>query len=416
VIEYPLALLLACYLRPPLTMGSKPLIGGDSMPDRPTALGQSLDVLAAVAVGGLTYLSLRYGFSGKLRQFQILIPVIVCLLTMGRPLRFGLSLSALMLVAAIHDRSQQRLAYESRSFYGFLRVREEEDSEGDRYYALIHGGINHGWQSLDPERRRELLTYFHPKSGISQLFGTLSWPDARLPASLVGLGATPFGPLVGIHSEPPYAVVGLGIGTLAAHARPYQHVTFYEIDPAVIHLSKPPPGSQMYFTYIHDAEVRGADVEIIPGDGRLSLRSAPERYYHVLVLDAFSSDAIPVHLLTAQAIDLYLKKLADGGVLIFNTTNRYVDIRPVLADLARSRDLVCLAFGDWGDKENPTSFGSDWVVMQRRLPASGPTGSTFNGGLRLDRRDNFPHWDVPEGLGGRIWTDDYSNLLRVLHW
>src|SRR6202035_4769924 len=116
---------------------------------------------------------------------------------------------------------------------------------------------------------------FHATGGIGQVFEKFSWPDARLPASLVGLGAVPGGILAGMFSEPPYAVIGLGTGIVAAHAKPWQHVVFYEIDPLVKRLSVPPEGKKPYFYYVHDAMARGANMEIILGDGRLTLQRDP---------------------------------------------------------------------------------------------------------------------------------------------
>src|SRR5207302_1637887 len=124
-------------------------------------------------------------------------------------------------------------------------------------------------------RRRETITYFHPTGGVGQLFQKFSWPDARLPASLVGLGMDSWGALVGMQSEPAYAVVGLGTGILAAHAKPWQHVVFYEIDPLVKRLSLPPPGQPAYFFYLEDALDRGANLEVVLGDGRLMLQRDP---------------------------------------------------------------------------------------------------------------------------------------------
>jgi hypothetical protein len=340
--------------------------------------------------------------------------------------------------------------FQGRGFFGLVKVREETATrkENDvnvtlRYNVLIHGGIDHGRQHLDPARKRLPISYFHPTGGIGQIFEQLDWPDARLPVSLVGQGCAPgllpAGLLCDLHSEPPFAVIGLGTGTLAGRAKPCQTMHIYEIDPLVRRLSLPGDGTQPLFTYVQDAIDREADLSIIMGDGRLRLREAPAKYYHVIVLDAFSSDAIPIHLLTADAIGEYLAKLADGGVLVFNTTNRYVDLHGVLANIAQHLDLECLTYGDLASYANrpiPDKFSADWVVMRRRH-----TPGTWSGGpplaerlapdrlksqLRphylalnrpelLDRADLF-EWRVPPIDPGPVWTDSYSNLLRVIYW
>ncbi len=418
IVEYPLAVLLAFLLRPWL-VGETPLFPGDSHGSRIMQLGKALDLVMPVAIGLFSFVVLivfRDPQEGvRLRLFLIIVAVFCCLALALRPLRGTLAFAAFMLAAFVFSRSAERLIHVERGFFGFLSIQEDGG-----FRTLFHGRINHGMQHLTPRLRRNLITYFFPTSGIGQAFQSLKWPDERLPASLVALGATPWGQVVGLHSEPPYAVVGLGIGTLAGHARPLQHLTFYEIDPAVVRLSLPEDG-EAYFTYIQDAVDRGARVDMSLGDGRLQLRHKPdstvdmyladgkhprkertprEKYYHVLVLDAFSSDAIPVHLLTLEAVDLYLSKLADGGVLIFNTTNRFVDLRPVLADIAAARGLACLHYGDHTRGDIPDRYSSDWVILQRdpakwqRDPATGQPRNnnavafspSYNGGAPLPQR------------------------------
>jgi hypothetical protein len=455
VIEYPLAMVLACLLRPYL-LTKMVLIPGDTDSEGPTMWGLFLDFFIPFLIAAWTLIIVKYS-SGRIEIYAKALMAVTMLAMSSRPIRFGLALGMFMLVIALQDRQSTSHVFEDRSFFGFVRVRKDMGEDSTYYNTLIHGGINHGQQSLDPARRRDSITYFHPTGGIGQIFqewhdyrvpvglvgmasmgrGALpllipafdppyskfDWPDARIYASLVGLGASPLDPwgtLVDLHSEPPYAVVGLGIGTLASHAKPLQHVTFYEIDPIIKRLSLPPQGEAPIFYYLQDAADRGSHVEVILGDGRLSLQHAPEHYYHILVLDAFSSDAIPVHLLTKEAVQLYLTRLAEGGVLIFNTTNRYVDITGVLADIAKDLDLNCYAYGDYGDASMPTKFGSDWVVMQRKN--LGTRGKAFNGGPPMEERvpihsmSGRPPWYEPDPLGGLVWTDRYSNLLRVLRW
>src|SRR5262249_31990557 len=156
---------------------------------------------------------------------------------------------------------------------------------------------------LDPGRRREAGSYFHRTGPVGQLF------DA--------LGETGAPRHVG--------VTGLGIGTLVSYGRSGQAWTFYEIDPAVVRVAE----DDRYFTYLSDARAAGIEVRIVPGDARLQMVGAPEKAYDLLFLDAFSSDSVPVHLLTVEALELYLSKLADGGVLALNISNRYLDLEPV---------------------------------------------------------------------------------------
>lgn len=475
VVEYPLALVLACLLRPRMLTGTV-LVPGDTTDRETTTLGQMLDFAYPVAIGaataGLMYMMREDIISRRVEIFGKAFLALLVLAMSGRPLRFGLSLGVLMLVIALHEHRSDAYVFEDRSFFGFVRVRKDttevlvrkewnpfkEDYNREykevHLHVLMHGGINHGSQHLDPNRRRETITYFHPSGGIGQLFeewhdprmpanivgigcgsplgllfpfwdppySKFDWPDARLPASLAGMAGSPMDALAGLlvntQSEPPYAVVGLGTGALAAHAKPFQHMRFYEIDPVVKRLSLPlDENEEPIFSYVHDAKfIRGADIDVILGDGRLSLKQAPDSYYHILVLDAFSSDAIPVHLLTKEAVQLYLTKLAEGGVLVFNTTNRYVNINGVLADIAKDLDLDCYYQGDYGD-DVVNRFGTDWIVMQRKNLG---TRGAYNGGPPMAQRvalrkiSGRTIWYEAEPLKRPVWTDRYSNLLSVL--
>ncbi len=140
----------------------------------------------------------------------------------------------------------------------------------------------------------------------------------------------------------------------------------------------------------------------------------PEKYYHALLVDAFSSDAVPVHLLTKEAVALYFDKLADGGILVFNTTNRYVALQPVLARVAEEMDLECLACPDYTDRSIPDKFGADWVALRRR----DKRGVPINGGPSLYDRLQMgkDRWHKVAPMPGRAWTDGYSNLLGAMRW
>ncbi len=428
IIEYPIAMAFACLLRPNMTEADmndstsvKPMIPGDSMASRATSLGYVLDVAAPILFGIAAYCLTFWGENKWLleRRYNITFLLIAVLAMSLRPLRFGLSVAAVIFAVMVYDRGFENLIFEGRGFFGPVRVREYHADEGRIYRTLIHGGINHGQQIYEPaSERRSPITYFHPTNGIGEVFEFLGKSDFRLPTSIVGLGPDPWSQLVNLHSEPAYAVLGLGTGTLAVHAKAYQHVDFYEIDPMVKRLSWPDKASDPpVFTFVHDARLRHANIDIILGDGRLKIQEAPDKFYHIISLDAFSSDAIPVHLLTAEAVDLYLSKLTEGGILVFNATNRYVEIQPVLAAIALDRNLECLTCPDYGDAKIPEKYGADWVVLRRKTP----NGFT-NGGPplreRLDkgREPGKRRWEDVQPLEGRIWTDSYSNLLSIMKW
>ncbi|MBI2805492.1 MAG: hypothetical protein HYX68_10990 [Planctomycetes bacterium] len=360
--------------------------------------------------------------------------------------------------------------------------------EWKAYRTLIHGGINHGSQvvrykyenelgieteetpEMNLRKRREPITYFYERNGIAEVFYKLCWTkgqpvsavtnmngvsDIRMPASMFGLASgqqATFTMLANTQSEPPYAVMGLGTGILACYAKPFQRVDIYEIDPLVKNLSVPPDYLPPWhdrraadykvpdptFYYVQDATERWAHVSVKLGDGRLVMkREAPEKYYHVIVLDAFSSDAIPVHLLTSDAVKMYLDKLAEGGVLVFNTTNKFVRIENVLSAIARDLDLDCLYCPDFTyPSDHPDRFSADWVVLQRKIDK----GAYRNGGrpirerlestrvrlswkgivVRNDDRTEIEdeRWQEVRPLDGPAWTDGYSNLLnpKVMPW
>jgi len=181
---------------------------------------------------------------------------------------------------------------------------------------------------------------------------------------------------------------------------PGQHYVFYEIDPAVVHISR----DEGYFTYLDDSL---AHVDYVLGDARLTLKKAPDKEYGMIVMDAFSSDSIPLHLLTREAVALYKEKLADGGLLIFHFSHRYLDFQPVLSDLAHDAGLVCLVMNDLvvstKDEEDGKS-PSRWMAMARRRSD-------------LEELTDVPGWTEVKGtFGRRVWTDDFSNVFSVFLW
>jgi hypothetical protein len=271
------------------------------------------------------------------------------------------------------------------NFYGVFNVSMTPDKEQPDYpfCQLTNGGIVHGGQFFAPEWRLRPVTYYGPSSGI----GVVMINDPRRAATDSERSSIRVGG------------VGLGVGAIAAWGSSGDYFRFYEINPAIIKLATNRNG---YFTYVSDTS---AKVEIIPGDARLSMerevRDGQAQQFDVLAIDAFNGDAIPTHLLTAEAMQIYLRELKPDGVIAVHITNRYVDLRPVLAELCRSFDLRCGEVIDH-EPEGSLYFGSDWVLLARNDHVLGEPG--------IAAHLNSINW-IPE-VG--LWTDDYSNLFQLL--
>jgi len=254
-----------------------------------------------------------------------------------------------------------------RNFYGVLNVRDSGEGP-DAMRVLSHGTIIHGKQFLEKDRRDWPTTYYGLTSGVA-----LAILDARARGP-VRLG-----------------VVGLGTGTLAAYGRAGDVVRFYDINPKVVELAR------TEFSFLKDSPAR---VEVQLGDARLSLEREAAQNFDVLALDAFSSDAIPVHLLTVEAVGTYLKQLRPGGILAVHISNRYLDLVPVVQQAARRLSLE-LREVDNDDDDDMGVYRSDWLLLSAS-PAA------FAGPLLKDaqRIEAVPH------VG--LWTDDYSDLYSIL--
>jgi len=370
ILEYPLAIVIACLLQ-----------RGDSRSsDRAFGKNNYLDVIYPLGLYVLTVslailvVYLRPG-SSTIKLFIVLgIPLIIINhFFRERPIRFALSLSAVMLASVYYTGATDRTLHVVRNFFGTTRV--TTDSVG-RINSLHSGNTVHGRQFVDPSRRCEPLSYHHENGPLGQVMAVFN--------------AAPANPRV--------AVIGLGVGAMAAYSKPPQEWTFYEIDPDVINLAR----SSQYFTYLQNCA--SGSIEVVEGDARLNLQNAPAGNYGLVVLDAFSSDAIPVHLVTQQALDLYLSKLAEGGILAFQISNRSLNMKPILADLAESRKLICIGFDDLKPDSFEGKDPSQWVVMARSAPEI--SNLTINSQwVRLNGR-----------RGARVWSDDFSNILRAIKW
>jgi len=265
----------------------------------------------------------------------------------------------------------QRFERSVRNYYGVLRVYEEEDNAnqtGSR--RLIHGTINHGTELTDPDERRTPTSYYGPKSGLGR---AIQYFEQR-PAVRVGM-------------------IGLGAGVTAAYGRRGDYFRFYEINPLDLSIAT------TWFTFLADCP---ADHEVLLGDARLTLERQPSQQFDVLGVDAFSSDAIPVHLLTREAFELYFRHLKPGGILAVHVSNRYLDLAPVVARNALDLRKAAIEVNDDGEDEDYLSE-SDWILVAS-------DSATFADPLFHFIRINPAK--VRPGL--RPWTDDYSNLVQIL--
>jgi len=296
-------------------------------------------------------------------------PVLMCVGVAKDAARFSFAIAglfaAMMVGNAIGPVEGGQVLDADRTFFGVYRVRT--DPSGQRV-LLAHGTTIHGAQSIG-DTNPEPLTYFHRRSPIGQLFEALG-PAARS----VG-------------------VIGLGAGTLAAYAQPGAAWSFYEIDGTVERIAR----DTRFFHYLDRC---GRQCSVVLGDARLSLAQR-DVVHNVLVLDAFSSDAIPMHLLTTDALRTYESRLAPDGILAFHISNRHIRLRPVVARLARDRGMTALAQLDGVSDASRGHFASEWVLMARQA-------ATLDGFLRDSR------WTPIEPDERRAWTDDFSNIWPEL--
>ena len=367
LIEYPLAIVLACLIR----------TREDSMEDsaRDRWFDLVLPACAGLLTAGLALLVDRYDVSPMV-GIAIVFGVPLMIINhhfRSRPIRFALAIGAVMLASIVYSETQERTLHVGRNFFGTLSVRFDPASATRMLY---HGNTIHGRQSIDPNLQREPLSYFHRDGPLGQIFEAYN-------ANSV---------------SPNVAVVGLGIGSMACYARPEQHWTFYEINPAVVHIAQ----TTEYFTYLEKCAV--GPTKIVLGDARLQLQNAPDHHYGLIVLDAFNSDAIPVHLMTQEAIALYTSKLATGGMLAFHISNRSLELDTVLANVGRRNGSLVLSRADGEHDPVSGKDPSEWVVMAQLSPA-------------FDVLSQNPRWRLLEGrTESAAWTDDFSNILRVLRW
>jgi SAM-dependent methyltransferase len=291
----------------------------------------------------------------------------------------GAGLVGLVAVLAVQIREASGGALVSlRNFYGVLSVLEyEQSSPESRYYLLQHGRITYGIQFAAPSRARMITSYFSPRSGL----GLALRQFPRQENQRIGL-------------------LGLGVGTITAYGKPGDYVRIYEIDPQVTQIAAQP------FTYLATSD---AKIDVVMGDGRLSMENEPPQHFDFLIMDAFSSDAVPVHLLTKEAFEIYQRHLKPDGVILVNISNRYLNLRPVVENAARafhyeSHHIDCEdGVGDDDSEDAWWLYGNTWMVLSKNRD--------FMARPALRNAASPPAAD-PNRIP--LWTDDYSSMFGVL--
>jgi hypothetical protein len=359
--EYYLALVAACALR--------------GFAERERKNFQARDLLYPLLLGGgvlaVAWYTLLAGPPGLVLRLVLLVGCAIALYSfVERPLRFTLGVAAI-LSSALAVQATASVLHSERSFFGIYKVKL---TDGGHKTALVHGTTMHGTEFVDPILQREPLAYYARSGPAGQVF-------SRLPK------------LSNI------AVIGLGTGALACYRKPGESWTFFEIDGAVERIAR----DSRYFHYLTKCET---GTKVVLGDGRLLLSATHDRSFDLIVIDAFSSDSIPMHLLTREALALYLRKLKPHGIVLFNVSNEYLNIAPVLTTLIHDAHAAGRheLFFPTRQQMVQGATGSEWMVI-----ADKDRDLAF---LAPEKR-----WQpIGTERGGQPWTDDFSNILGAVRW
>jgi hypothetical protein len=371
IVEYPLAMVLAAYF------GRVPAKGSE-----PSRLDWGFLALTGVLTLGLVLFgkAMHFSSAGPLTALMFAPPLFLTYSQLARPRRFALGLVGVLVGGNVYTGVTGTTLVAERNFFGVVRVLRDPTGE---FVQIVHGNTIHGRQRLDPAHRNEPSGYYTRIGPLTQVFDQL---HALRAGESEAIG-----------------VVGLGAGSMAPYALPRDTWTYYEINPAVVAMAENPA----YFTYLKDAFGESSRLKMVVGDARLRLEEVPDGTYDLLAIDAFSSDAIPAHLLTREAFALYERKLSAHGLLVLHISNRYLNLAPVLANLATDAGLTGFLRRDTEAKD-PTaaSIGwtpSEWAVLAKR----GDPSAVLAADARWER---FPVRARPP------WTDDFSDLISAYRW
>lgn len=370
-IEYPLVVCLAALIRPPALDGSRPRwIGRDDikwlvllaivsltfilMVPRLIPISEGLDDVDAM----IRRLG-RYGLSAG-------IPAAFAFALVWRPGRFAVAIAILFVLNAF-DPGRGTPLIVLRNSLGTLRVSESADG---RFIQLWHGTTLHGQEYRDAGVPPKPLMYYHPTGPAGRMLAM--WPSDRRKR----IGA-----------------VGLGCGALAGYGKPGEAWTFFELDPNVVRVAEEP----RYFTYLSTCP---AEMRIVVGDARLKLRDEPDGSFDLLILDAFNSDAVPTHLLTQEAFELYFRKLSPTGVLLIHASNRYLDLPGLITRTAEGKAVKQDFDLPTDSQKADGKFPSHWLIVGRSAEDLAP--------LAKD-----PRWQKSQANPGPVWTDRFTDLLGI---
>lgn len=368
IYEYPLMIVAALLLRP------SPKLSLDK-----NLVVQLLVPLLVLGSGLIVYASIN----NLLQYFdEIAISLIIasCLIytLRSKTIAYALFTGVIIFLAiGLHGLSSHTI-YQQRTFFGVLAVRESvlsnEKNQPETYHELFHGTTKHGAQRLDATNNKTPLTYYSRPGPMGQLFNTFDSKDKNWTIGIVGLGA----------------------GALVCYAKPEQNWILYEIDPLVVDIAKNPD----FFSYM---ELCGHKPVIRTGDARLSLQNEPDGKFDLLVIDAFSSDSVPTHLLTREAIELYFEKLKPDGILALHITNRHFLLKKVLSIHAENQHYASLIQEFTPQNEAPLVVATDWVVMAKNPQTLTPLSQSQLG-----------NWEkMPLYFDMKPWTDDFTNIVNI---
>jgi spermidine synthase len=367
--EHPILILAAALLVPQITLVPWP-----------ARLQNVLTIALPVVALILSFLTERL-LGGTEAMIGSILVSLLALACLGRPLPFMASLAALMLSYGGWTTLQQStMDIRTRSYFGIYQVNERTTREGEVYArALTHGTTLHGIQNLIPGTETVPTSYYARRSGVGHALA--SAPQLFGPAARIG-------------------VVGLGTGTLSCYRQPGQSWRIFEIDPAMVEIAR------NRFDFLRRC---APDVQIILGDARIRLGEQPPNSLDLLAVDAFSSDAVPMHLLTREALANYGRAVQPNGIVLFHISNRYLDLRPVIADLAASGGWATALFhyNPSAEEELMNATTSVWIALSRNQ-------ATLDRLTQLSGEDQFEWMTLQQTPGFAGWSDDYASILSIL--